>query len=250
MQTAARKTRFSHLSLEQAKQTLRLLNAAGAGLALWLILWPLPYYPLIGLAFVVPILAIAINVWSGGALSHVAKRRSSNVGASEGFRFYTSQMAVLMCPIALSARAIGDFNFLDWRVMAFWTIFAAAGIGVLFIRLRAGNDSGVRLLIVAVLLGLLGSVGPLAFVNRILDPWPVHSSVVSIAAKRVHVSGNTKGSSIWYDVWVSPSPKGWTNIHVRPDVYRELRVGRRACLLTGTGLLGIGWLAVRPCEMF
>jgi hypothetical protein len=83
----------------------------------------------------------------------------------------------------------------------------------------------------------------------VLDPSLGHEAQTVIDQKRIHVSGGSKGSSVWYQIQVDPeaSPAGANWINMRPGLWDSFRRGDTACVHIGAGLLGVRWYAVRHC---
>lgn len=232
--------RPSHISTARVKRLVWLGDAAATLFSIWTIVLPVPYFLLIACCFALPVLAVCLDVWIGGALSWDASRHGRNP---------LSSVTILLAPtLALSCRALGDFNFLIWQASVAWSLFAAALIAGGVYWLVPQVRSSRRQLSNVCLFALAFGYAAVAFVDRLLDPFGFTSIATTVSDKYARVSGGVHGSSVWYNVSVAPSPPGLTWIHVRPDVYHQLEIGRRACVVQGSGLLGIGWLEVRPCE--
>ncbi|HLJ52437.1 MAG TPA: hypothetical protein VKT24_03575 [Rhizomicrobium sp.] len=227
------------LTIAQVTRIVRLGHGAAVALSLWVLIYPFPYVPLIASCFLLPILALGLAAWS---------KRASRWNESAKKKEDTFLTIVYLPLAALGARAAEDLNFLDWRILAAWSLIAGACIlGAAYWR-SARVRGDWRIILSLAFVGLVCSYGPLAFVNRELDPHTITVIPTTVYDKEIHTSGGPKGGSILFNVWVTPSPSGWTWIHVRRDMYWQLHVGQRACLAEGSGLLGIGWLEVRPCE--
>lgn len=235
--TAGNQT-LPRLTIARVKAIVRAGQGASVALLLWGIFYPVPFHMLVLSCIVLPLLAAALSVWI---------KRASRWNESAKHRQDIFVMVVWMPLALLSGLAEENLNFLDWRIAAAWLLVAGACIlGTTCWRsARVRGDWRIILLVALIAMGC--SFGLLAFVNRELDPHVVRANFATIYDKEIHTSGGPKGGSIVYNVWVTPSPPGWTWIHVRRDIYWQLRRGQRACVVQGSGLLGIGWLEVRPC---
>jgi len=232
--------RLSHFSMARVKRLVSLGDVVATLLAIWTIFWPTPYYVLIACCFILPLLAICLDVWIGGALTWdtIAYRRNP-----------LSFAPILLMPaLALGCRALGDFNFLNWQTHVAWSLLVAAIIGGSACWLVPQARSSSRQLSNICLFALAFGYAAVTFADTLLDPFATRTMSATVHDKYVHVSGGVHGFSFWYNVSVAPSPPGWTWILVRPDIYDELHIGERVCVNHGSGLLGIGWLEVRPCE--
>jgi hypothetical protein len=91
--------------------------------------------------------------------------------------------------------------------------------------------------------------GTLAFANVMLDPSSGHDTQTVIRAKRIHVSGGAKGSSVWYQVKVDPdaSPAEADWINVRPDLWSSFHRDDTVCVHLGPGFLALRWYTVTHC---
>lgn len=226
--------------MARTKRLVALGSGAATLIAIWTVLMPVPYYPLVACCFALPVLAIGLDVWVGGALSW-----KSRTGVKEPPSLVTMS---LMPVLALACRALGDFNFLNWQMPMAWSLLASACIGGAAYRLDPQVRSDRRQLVSVILFAVVAGYSIVAFADRLLDPFSITRIATTVSNKNIHVSSGPKGGSIFYNIGVTPSPPGWTWIHVRRDVYRRLHIGQRACLIQGGGLLGIGWLDVRPCQ--
>ncbi len=229
-------------SVKRAKRLKRLAplgDQAAKVLAVWTATMPVPYYALIACCFILPVLAIGVGVWIGGALAW-------ETGTQK--KYARSLITMLLIPaLALFCRALGDFNFLNWQAPVAWSLLVAACIGGAAYFLDSQVRNYWRQLCSVMLFALTFGYASVTFADTLLDPFGTTTIPTTVSDKNIHVGGGAHGSSVWYNVSVAPSPSGWTWIHVRPDIFRQLRIGQRACLVQGGGLLGIGWLEVRPC---
>lgn len=240
MSNSSGSRRLPHLSMARVKRLVSRGDVAATLLAIWTIYWPVPYYPLIACCFAIPVLAICLDVWLGGALNWKSRK---------GVRDRLSLATMTLMPTAaLAGRALGDFNFLNWQMRVVWWLLVAACISGSAYFLEPQVRSDRRQFLSVILFALVAGYSIVAFADRLLDPFSASSIAATVSDKYIRESGGPKGGSIFYNVRVTPSPPGWTWIHVRSDVYRQLHIGQRGCLVQGTGLLGIGWLDVRPCN--
>lgn len=230
-----------HPGLTRTTRAMTIANAAAAIIAIWFIYFPTPYYPLLASCFLLPLFAIGLNAWAGGASARLEPRWKKYQ------RSFVSLMTFLA--LALFYRAGVDLNLSQWLAQVVWILLAAACVCAIAYRLDTSVLKSRRQALPLLLFALVASYGIVGFCDTLLDPFTPRTLVATVSKMKVHVSGCCgKGSSIWYKVSVVPSPPGWGWIDVRPDVYYDLRVGEPACVRQGSGLLGIGWLEVKRCH--
>jgi hypothetical protein len=234
------KTNKAGVSRAQLKRVLSTGNRLALVISLWALFWPRPYFPVIALCFVLPMLAVAAEVRFSGLVDLEAKKRRNPLSVA----------AMAIAPaLVLCVRALEDLNVPDWRMLVAWSLILATAIvaGICAI------DAHVRRLaqlIPVIFLASAYSFGTLALANVFLDPYRSSETPTTIMAKRIRTSGGAKGSSTWHEVRVEPSaaPEGAVWIHVRQDVYSELQRGDTVCVHSGRGLFTVRWFDVRLCS--
>jgi hypothetical protein len=154
-----------------------------------------------------------------------------------------------MPALALFIRAGTDLNILDWRSMIAWSAFGAIGIAGAICSLDTRVRGSLNQLAQIALFAIAYSYGALALSNVVVDPHRASESRTQVTAMRVHVSGGSKGNSIWHEIKVDPSasPTGAAWIHIRPDIYAQLHKGDAVCVRSGRGLLAVRWFDIRLC---
>jgi hypothetical protein len=232
----------ARLSKARLKRAIAMGNAIAFGIGLWTLLFATSFYWLsLALCFVIPLAAIALDTVTRGSLDFEARRRRSPL----------SLATLLMVPaIALGCRAINDLNFTSYTILLAWTVLAIAAIVTLFLRFDPSLKSDFNQLTTITVFALAWSYGVIAFADVVLDPYSGRDVSTVIRDKYVHVSGNTKGSSIWRKVAVDPAVVPGLNpwIEVRPDLFAALARGNTVCVHQGPGLLGAAWYDVRRCK--
>jgi hypothetical protein len=216
-------------------------NIAAFAIGLWTLLFATHFYVVsVALCAALPLLAIALDVKAKGALDYETKRG----------RHPLSMAAILLVPaLGLAGRAIIDLNVIDQKLLIAETVVAALGIVALFDHFDARLKADWRPALTIAIWAMVYGYGVLAFANTVLDLSAGSDSVTVIGDRRIHVSGGTRGSSVWHEVSVDPgaAPGDEPWIHVRPDRYYGFARGETVCVHRGAGLFAVSWFDVRPC---
>ena len=230
------------MSRARLKRVLSAGNRLTLVIAVWALFWPRPYFLLIALCFVLPLVALAGDARFRGSLDWQESRKKATP-------FSIATIATIPA-LALCVRALTDLNILDWRIMIAWSVLGgiciAGGICTMDARVRGSLNQLAQV----GLFGMAYSCGALAMSNVVFDPHLASETRTQIVDMRVHVSGGAKGSSIWHEVKVHPSasPEGAAWIHVRQDLYGQLHKRETVCVRSGRGLLAVRWFDVRYCS--
>jgi hypothetical protein len=229
------------LTKASLKRVLRAGNLAAFALGLWTLLFATHFYLLsVALCAAFPLCAVALDIRANGALDYETKRG----------RHPLSMAALLLLPaIGLAGRAIIDLNVIDQKLLIAEAVIAACAVVALFYRFDARVKADWRPALTIAIWAMVYSYGVLAFADQFFDLSAGSDSVAVIRDRRIHVSGNVKGSSVWREVSVDASvtlgDEPW--IHVRPDRYAGLARGEPVCVHRGAGLFAVSWFEVRPC---
>lgn len=230
------------LSKARLKRLIAIGNALAFAIGLWTLLFASHFYLLsLVLCFALPLAAIALDVLAQGTLGFEERR---------GRRYPLSLATILVIPsIALAGRALLDLNFASYTVLLGETAIAMAAIFVIFLQRVPGLKGDRNQLATIGIFAFVYGFGVLAFADVALDPSPGRETQTIVRAKRIHVSGGVKGSSIWYQLKVAPdaSPAGNDWIRIRPDLWPSFARGDTVCVHVGPGLLAATWYTVRSC---
>jgi len=228
------------------KASLKRVIGAGTivafALGLWTLLFATHFYVLsVALCAVLPLLAIALDVKAKGALDYETTRRRKSP---------LSMAAILLAPaLGIAGRAIIDLNVVDQMLLIAEAVFAALAVFALFYRFDARLKGDWRQALTIAIWAMVYSYGVLAFADTVFDLSAGSDSVTAIRDRRIHVSGNVRGSSVWHEVSVTaptaPGDDPW--IHVRPDLYDAFVRGETVCVHRSAGLLAVSWFDLRAC---
>ncbi len=223
---------------------MRTGNAVAIGIGLWTIIFPTQLYAL-GLSVCVglPLWALALEMRTRGALGFEERR---------GRRYPLSLATIVLLPsLALAMRAATDLNFENYTPLIAMAVFSALAIFGLFWRFdpafRGDINQGATIAIFA----FAYCYGTLAFADVMLDGSSGQDIRMEIQHKRIHVSGGSKGSSVWHQLKLDPeaSPIGANWINVRPNLWHSFHRGDKVCVHVGTGFFAIPWYAVGYCAV-
>ncbi len=239
------RTSATHVQRYSRARLMRVIaagNVAAIGIVLWTVFFPTQLYTVgLSLCVLLPLWALALDLRTRGALGFEARR---------GRRYPLSIATILLLPaLALAMRATTDLNFESYWPLIAVGVLTALAVFILFWRfdpqLRGDLNQGVTIAMFA----LAYCYGALAFADVVLDASSGRDVQTEIQQKRIHVSGGSKGSSVWYQVKVDPdaSPAGADWINVQPDLWDPLHRGDRACVHVGSGLFAIHWYAIGHC---
>jgi hypothetical protein len=196
-------TQIPGYSRARVKRMIAAGNVAALAVGFWTILFPTELYTVgLLLCALLPLLALALEMRTRGALGFESRR---------GRRYPLSLATILVLPaLALAVRAGIDLNFASYPPLFAAAALTASAMFALFWRFDPqfrGDLNQVATISIFVLAYCYGAV---AFADVILDASSGHDTQTVIHAKRIHVSGGVKGSSVWYQVKVDAdaSPAG------------------------------------------
>ena len=236
----ARRTGFSRARL---KRLIAIGDAIAFVAGLWTLLFATAFYWLsLALCFIIPLAAIALDYGSQGTLDFEARRSR---------RSPLSLATLLIVPaVALGGRAVNDLNFTSHTLLLAQTAFVAIAIVALFLHFEPNLKVDFNQLATIAIFAFAYSYGVIAFTDVLLDPASGRDVETTVRDKRVHVSGNVKGSSIWRKIAVDPAtvPGGDAWIEMRPDLFASFTRGEKACVHQAPGRLGAAWYDLRPCS--
>jgi hypothetical protein len=226
---------------EARKVQLRRLYAISYGymglasvVAVWTMIWPQPYAPLIWIDVFLPLVGLGAVVWSRGGIMLIALGRTEPPQVFPG---------IMLAGLALVIRAM-DRPIVDIRP----ALIGAACIGIAMAALPLLPTFG-RKSIAGVLGGLvLGAIygyGAIVTLDRVADRSPPH-----LHLGVVHDRYTSGSRSIAYNIAVQPygHPEAKTIAFViSHTAYDAVRLGEKVCVGSHRGALGIPWFELSSC---
>ena len=217
-------------------------NVVAMAIGFWTIFFPAYFYtPALLLCFLLPLWGLVLDMQTRGALGFEERRSRS---------YPLSLATILVLPaLALAVRAGIDLNFESYATLIAKAAVTAVAIFALFWCLDRKLKGDLNQCATIAIFAVAYSYGALAFADVVLDPSMAVEKQTVIDQKRIHVSGGTKGSSVWYQVKVDPgaSPQGANWINTQPALWYSFRRGDTVCVRVGAGLLATRWFAVGHC---
>lgn len=221
---------------ERLQRIAGVLSVLAFLICVWVWFYPRPYFWAISAASALPLLALMLNQFTGGALCF-----SDNDGALPR----ASIVSLLGFPTsALGLRLILDYQFLDWWPLVAWS----AGLGVAIALYLVLRDRGLRRSRDGMLGVLLGSVaycaGILGQFNYFLDDAPIEKYPVTV----LHTQ-STYSNHMNFFVKVTPwGPVRDNNSIMVPDgVYFRFHEGDEACVYLSQGFFGFATYDLGEC---
>jgi len=234
-------TRIPGYSRARLERIIAVGNIVAMAIGLWTILLPTHFYALVvSLCFLLPICALALDLRTRGVLGFESRRGRSPLSLA---------LIVLLPALALAGRAGIDLNFEAYTLLIATAVLAAAAIFALFWYFDPQLRGDRNQITTIAMFALAYCYGALAFADVVFDPSSGRETQTVVLEKRIHVSGNVKGSSVWYQLKVDPeaSPAGANWINVQPDLWGSFHRGDSVCVQRGPGLLAVRWFAVALC---
>ena len=239
MTTASRTEPILHMSRARQKRVASACTSVTMVVAVWAMFWPSPYGLVVGACFALPLVAIALDVWTGGAFNWRERRG----GAPP-----LSLASMLVLPsLVLAMRAGQDFNFPHWRAMLVWSIIGGLSVLCGFVWLDAGLRTNKGQLVSIVLFSFLFCFGALAMGDVMLDTSPVQIFRTIVRAKEFH--WHLRGPNTYnlkVDAWGPLQVQG--RVTVPHNVFVRVSVGDPVCIHSQNGSLGFPWYVVQSCR--
>lgn len=228
---STKEQRFGKLA--NARKWTRTLTFMAFLAIAWVFFHPDPYAYAVGLSLALPIASLLLLVWSGG----VVRFDDTKKGA------YPNVAVAFMLPaVAVSLRAILDWNVLQWG--GFWTPFAVLGVGMMIALACAAADvrKKTTLLITGAIFCFVYSYGAVLHLNCFYDRSA--AQVYRCKLREQHVS---RGKTTTYHFTLAPFIDGISErkVDVPAAVYQSYQVGDTVSVEVRAGALGIPWFAVR-----
>ena len=239
MTVASRTEQILHMSHARQKRVASVCTMVSMAVTVWTLFWPNPYALAVGACFALPLVAVALDVWTGGAFNWQQQRMTTP-------RLSLASMLVLPS-LALALRAGQDFNFSRWPAMLTWTIICGLSVLCGFVWLDAGLRTNKGQLVTIVFFSFLFCFGALAMGDVMLDTSPVQIFRTTVRAKefRWHLRGPST-FNLKVDAWgLLQVPEQVTVPH---DVYIRVAIGGPVCIFSHNGSFAIPWYVVQPCR--
>jgi len=218
----------------RARRAISWIDGVGLALALWGFLYPRPYALCVLALAAAPLIAIGLAIFSNGAISLNDRRGQTRPDVGGLF---------LMPFLVLGARALLDFNVMDWKA----PLAVAAGLAAGTVALARWAEPEFRTRLWTVLLALLaldGTWGLVIEANGLFDNAPVKVVSAEVIAKRISGGRHT---SYNLDVGQTSEPQISGEIDTGRRLYDAIPVGGRLCLAIHGGSLGWRWYKPQAC---
>jgi len=230
---ATREDRLS--AAKEAKRVATFLTVVACATGAWGWFYPQPYWLLVVLLVLLPWIAVAITMHSGGLFRIDSKKNDPHPTVAVPF---------LLPGCVLALRAINDVNLLGWRAAtyaSFFVGFVLAATAIIADRsLRTQKGAMVGILLLSIFYGYGASVET----NTILD-----RSATTVFSAQVVRKEVVSGKRTSYNLYLSPwGPEREQNeVSVSQRWYESLQPGDAVCPALREGALHIRWYTVRPC---
>jgi hypothetical protein len=222
--------------LKQAKQTAKLLNAAGLIIGLWGFIYPTPYNILIVLSLLFPLIAFVV-IWYFKGLVQLADGKKSAYPSAAG--------AFLMPSLLLMVRALLDYEIYDYSFYYKpFVILLVIALAVAWWSCREMIKYSIQkpVTLITLLIALCCySYGAVTVINGYYDETP--GKVFAVPVKDKHIStGKHTSYYLLVDTWGRyTSPK---EVSVSPNLYNAENPGDTVNVYLKNGYLGIPWFWV------
>lgn len=234
--------------LDRLRRLMTLLNTLAVGAYFWGLVFPKPYLVAVSVVAAMPLIAVILNLVSGGLLRFSEEADGDKAEAETPDKMRDSRPSVsnwvVLPACVLAMRLIMDCQLLDWWELGYW----AAGGGLLAALYAAWRDVSVRHwanLLSAVFAGgvYLGAV--IGIADVMADTSAIQRYPVTV----VTLHNSTSGGPQLYTVTVGPwGPRVANNDMNVTDVYfRTLHVGDKVCVYLGKGVFGLAWYELGDC---
>ena len=210
-------------------------NGLGWGLALWVFLWPHPYWLAVLIGVLSPFGAWGLCLWSGRQIAVTEQKGDGRVDVT-GLTWFAA--------LAVAVRGLSDVQIFDWQ----WLLAGAVFIGAGWMAMTWWVDpASLRLKFMWVFLGLISIAygwGVLALADQQLDSAP--ASVYRSAIEGMRIS---HGKSTSYYLTLAPwGPQTQADeVDVGRRFYRTVSRGEIVCVLLHPGFLKARWFEIRKC---
>lgn len=232
---AAREQQFA-----RARTLAAALTLAAVALAIWALLWPMPYAVVVVCLIALPVLAVVLTR---------ARRTMFRIGFGAGYGEANLATPCMIAACALLARTLLDLNMIDWTPLIGMATFVAAvflAVTMAFTILteRTRRRRWGRSLVAAVLTGAY-AFGVLGQADSLLDP-------SAPAVLRSRVLDKTLGRTRFATYRLTLAPWGpVTNpaeVAVSHDLYNKVAPDDPVCIRLHDGALHLAWFTVMACR--
>jgi hypothetical protein len=226
-------------ALTRGKRQAAVLTVIAVGLGLWAVFYPNPYRFLMTSLALLPWIAIALTLRSGGLF---------RLGARKNDPHPTLAAVFLMPGFVLALRVMTDMNLLDWRASLYVSAALTCILGIAAVMsdssLREAGRATVLVALLSVFCGAAYGFGAGMQTNALLDHSPTRVYRAEITAMRVSHGRHTS-----YDLYLTPwGPKlEPDHVTVSRKFYNSVSRGDSVCLALRSGALHVPWYTVHQC---
>jgi len=219
--------------LKKAKTIARIVNGAATGLAVWLLVYPTPYVPLMFAALILPVVALYI-IWRFKGIVTVNDATKS--------AYPSMQVTLFFCCLLLFVRAMINYDLYAYQKLWQWVavvtmVLSAAVYSIAFTGPhKTINKKPVFFLLVVLFAGY--SYGAIIFANCHYDTSKAQVYKLPVIDKHIS-SGKAKTYYITTPAWGRFT--GQQDISVAASVYESVSMNDTVNIYLLQGKLGIPW---------
>jgi hypothetical protein len=222
-------------ALTRGKRQAAVLTAIAVGLGLWAVFYPNPYRFLMASLALLPWIAIALTLRSGGLFRLDARKNDP----------HPSLAAIFLMPgCVLALRVMTDMNLLDWRAPLYVSAALTCMLGAAAVLSDSSLKEAGRAALIVLLLSAAYGFGASMQINALLDHSPTTVYRAEITDMRVSHGRHTS-----YNLYLAPwGPKlEPDHVTVSRRFYNSVSAGDSVCLALRSGALNIPWYTVHQC---
>lgn len=220
----------AHRERRQARayRNAKCLEWGAIAAALWVIFYPVPYWPVLWAAAMIPFIALALY-WMNPADYEIAEDPRS--------RRVDLILPIMFCGLALALRALLDIQLASWTRML---LPALAGAALLTLAAGALRSTAFSVMITFTVFATYSSA-LIAFADVYFDNASPRAQLAKVDALRV-----SSGRRATYYAQLSPGiSEASSEVTVDKTLYRELSRFDQVCVLIYPGALGLEWFEVK-----
>ena len=222
-------------AVKNARRLATFMAVAAWAVCAWGWFYPEPYWLAIVLLIILPWLAVAITMRSGGLFRIDAKKNDPHP---------TVAIPFIMPGFILMLRAVSDVNLLEWRTVTYVSLLLAFALAAAAIAADHSLKRQKGTMLTIILLTIAYGYGATMEANTIFDRSDTAVFSAQIVSKQV-VSGRSTSYNLYLAPW-GPQ-KETSKVSVSRRWYESLKPGDTICPTLREGALHIRRYTVHPC---